>query len=965
MLVEVDKCHEPGGNNKAGIIVTPAGDGFHGKLAGSGGDFFYGGLIMSFYLRNRRSATATALFLCFAATNYSALAQEGDAASEQRGGIPTVTVTSQRTEQALQSVPIAVTAFDSESLKVRQIETFSDLQFNTPNVSFSKANFTGTNFQIRGVGTTLVAASADGGVGILVNDVPLNQPRLFETEYYDVERIEILRGPQGTLFGRNATAGIVNMHTAKPVLGEFMGSAEFEYGNYDSTRVEGMLNIPIGDKVAMRFAGNWVKRDGYTDNLVTGNKIDGRDSYSLRGSIRFEPSDRTRIDLMVSYFKEDSNRTRAAKQMCHRDPTGILGCLPDALAFETTNPNATLGSILISNLILGPYGVTNFFDQTDLSAPNPADLRTTRTGFDPVYKSDETLVTLRIEQDLSNEFTLTFTGGYQDTSVNSRQEYFNYSGAELTIPEAVFNDFPGTAATFFPDGMFPLSAVDDDNLGLLGGNIQSFTSDMPSYDQSFGGAEQHSAELRLSSNFDGKFNFQVGGFYLNYQSEFDYYVVAATLDYFSLLGAGAVGVGLTSPYYNNETDDYQLKSWAVFTDATYEFTDKLTLNLGLRYTHDEKSISARQILYDGVYVWATGDTLVGLPDLIPQNATWGEVTGRAVLTWTPNDENMYYASYSRGYKGGGFNPPSFTAGTKDTFDPEFIDAFEIGTKNTFADGKAQANASVFYYDYQGLQVSKIVDRTSVNENIDAKIWGFEGEFLYAPDENWLISVNGSYLNSSIRNAKSVDGRDPTNGSSDVTLIKDFANASNCVINHNGAPPPETVPELAGLFPVGTTNVPGIPATAAFSQCDAAAAGLDAFNAIAGTNYTVTGGVEADLHGNEVQQAPEFTINIGVQYTHYFGNGMNLSGRVDYYYQTSMFARIFNKPIDKIDSWDVVNAQITLTSADDAWHARAFVKNLANSNPITGHYFTDPSSGNFTNVFVLEPRRFGIEVGARF
>lgn len=892
-------------------------------------------------------------------------AQNGSGATEERGGIRQVTVTAQRTAENVQTVPIAVTALSGDSLGMRQVENFSDLQFNIPNTTFSKGNFTGSSFQIRGVGTTLVASSSDNGVGININDVPLNAPRLFETDLYDVERVEVLRGPQGTLFGRNATAGVVNMHTAKPVLEEFQGSAEFEYGNFDSTRAEAMLNIPVGEKVAIRLAGNFVKRDGYTRNLDTGNRIDGRDNYSLRGSVRIEPSDNTRIDFMISWFDEDSNRTRATKQLCHRDPTAILGCLPDSLAFESANSNATLSGILMSNAVLGPLALTNLFDPTDYAAENPANLRQTRAAFDPIYQADELLMTLQIEQDLGENYTLTFTGGYQDTHITSQQEYFNRVDVDPVLPAAVGVAFPITSSIYFANGMFPISGIDDSNFGVVGGNIAGFSSDLPSYDQSNAEAEQYSAELRLNSNYDGPFNFQAGAFYMKYDYASDYYVIAASLDYFALVGSGIDGVGLVSPFYRNETETYELESWAIFADATYDITDEIQLTAGIRYTEDKKFELSRQLLLDGIAQVGSSTAIVPLPTLDELRSDWGEVTGRAVVTWTPRNDAMYYASYSRGYKGGGFNPPSGFSTTATTFDPEFIDAYEIGTKQTFADGRAQANISAFYYDYQNLQISKIVDRTSLNENIDVKTWGLEGEFLYAPNENWMFNLNASYMGSKIGDEFSVDGRDPTDGRSDVTLIKDLSNASNCVINHNGAPPPELIPELAALFPFGTTEVPGLDANAAFTTCDGAAAALAGFNQIAGTNYTVTDGVEASLKGNEIQQAPDFTISMGAQYTHYFGNGMSLSTRVDYYMQTAMFARLFNKPIDRIKSWDVLNAQVTLNSANDTWRVRAFIQNIANSKPITGHFFTDPSSGNFTNVFVLEPRRFGIEVGASF
>ena len=142
--------------------------------------------------------------------------------------IEEIVVTAQKREESLQDVPISVSAFNADQLDRKQIDTFSDLQFNVPNVSYTKGNFSGSNFAIRGLGTSAVGTSADSGVGVHINDVYLQSPRLFETEYYDIEQLEVLRGPQGTLFGRNATAGAINAKWRRP---------EFSWGAGGSIRV--------------------------------------------------------------------------------------------------------------------------------------------------------------------------------------------------------------------------------------------------------------------------------------------------------------------------------------------------------------------------------------------------------------------------------------------------------------------------------------------------------------------------------------------------------------------------------------------------------------------------------------------------------------------------------------------------------------------------------------------------------
>ena len=166
--------------------------------------------------------------------------------------------------------------------------------------------------------------------------MPLLSTRLFETEYFDLERIEVLRGPQGTLFGRNATSGVVNFITAKPDLSGFQPRREAEYGNYNSIKRQG-----DGQRADRRHARHPRRRHLseprrlHEQHLSTAHEIDGRDLYAIRGTISMEPDSDTTLDLIGYYFREKDDRSRIQKQLCHRDPTGVLGCLPDRLGNET------------------------------------------------------------------------------------------------------------------------------------------------------------------------------------------------------------------------------------------------------------------------------------------------------------------------------------------------------------------------------------------------------------------------------------------------------------------------------------------------------------------------------------------------------------------------------------------------------------------------------------------------------
>ena len=193
------------------------------------------------------------------------------AEEEESAGIEEVIVTARRTEESLQDVPIAVTAFSEEGIQARQIITTSDLQMNVPNVSFTNTNFGSNSFAIRGIGRLVTAGSGEAGVSTHLNDIPITG-NLITTEFFDMQRVEVLRGPQGTLFGRNATGGVVNFITRKPDMEELSGYVEAEIGKYNHKRSRFALNLPLSDSLALRVAATTLEREGYSENCPKGPK---------------------------------------------------------------------------------------------------------------------------------------------------------------------------------------------------------------------------------------------------------------------------------------------------------------------------------------------------------------------------------------------------------------------------------------------------------------------------------------------------------------------------------------------------------------------------------------------------------------------------------------------------------------------------------------------------------------------
>ncbi len=242
--------------------------------------------------------------------------------------IETVTVTSSKLGGAdVQSIPIAITALSQEQLTSRQIAGGPDLVKEVPNLTFSKTNFTGYNIEIRGIGTQAISVTTDPAVAVAFNDIPFIRNHFFEQEFYDVGQVEVLRGPQGTLYGRNATAGVVNVISAKPT-DQFEAMASADIGNYQNRRFEGMINVPIvDDRVDLRIAGEWTKRQGYSFNELTDEQIDGRDLWSGRVSIALKPIQNLQVNFVWEHFSENDDRMRSGKQLCKtsQPPASING----------------------------------------------------------------------------------------------------------------------------------------------------------------------------------------------------------------------------------------------------------------------------------------------------------------------------------------------------------------------------------------------------------------------------------------------------------------------------------------------------------------------------------------------------------------------------------------------------------------------------------------------------------------
>jgi iron complex outermembrane receptor protein len=950
--------------------------------------------------------------------------------------LETVTVTSSKIGGDVQNIPISITALSQEQLTATQTTGGPDLVKQVPNLTFSKTNFTGYNIEIRGIGTQAISVTTDPAVAVAFNDIPFIRNHFFEQEFYDVSQVEVLRGPQGTLYGRNATAGVVNLISAKPS-DQFEAMASVEIGSYGERRPEGMINIPIvDDRLDIRIAGEWTKRDGYSFDETTGTRIDGRDLWSGRVTIGWKPWEGVQTYLVWEHFNEDDDRLRSGKQLCKTDPglteidgvstnqnlgsTGNAyggqnyfsqGCLPtspySASAFQVPNGNSLPYYEALS--LLGGWindGVNPYAESTQ-----SRNLRVIESTFLPRYSAKNNTVEFNADWAVTPALTFTAQTGFNQDFLWSTED---------------FNRFDSSPGLFNPDsgdnyrGQVSSSGVFcDPQLGCSSGLLAGDLSDEHAW--------QLGQEFRLASNFAGPFNFSAGANYLHYETEENYYVfinaitLVSSAVYFGTQdtspwipgvsdNSGCLGLNgftLQNPKVgsspggcvyidpnpinrlNNEghnyflsQNPYVLNSYAGFGEAYYNVAKDLKLTAGARWTDDQKHFTQ---LPSWIAVDGWGYPIAGVV-----NQQWDEWTGRLAANWTPDldftDQTLIYASAAHGYKAGGANPPGAILLVERaiplpthplTFKPEFIDAFELGTKNTALDGSLTLNSDVFYYNYKGYQISQIVDRTSVNLNFNAHIEGAEIESTWEPTPGLRFNFAGGYENTALaRGSEAVDLMDRTAGDPNWVLVKPFITyASNCIL-----PTYVVVALLEQGGYVGNGDGQGVCGEAYAQHLDPVTQSSYIANPV-GYSYSPGGtgapiqypgfdpstapnggaGIDKNLSGNKLPNAPPFTVSFGAQYTIPLSQDWAGTLRGDYYWQDYSWARVENDdPYDRLRGYTNVNLTLIFTN-QNGWQVMGYMKNVFNTTAITGDFLNSDDTGLTTNVFLTDPRLLGIRV----
>jgi iron complex outermembrane receptor protein len=707
------------------------------------------------------------LALAISAPAYAQDAQnQASQETAQEGGIQEIIVTAQKRTEDVQDVPIAISAFGAAQLQERAVNSVAALSGITPNVTLDASTpFSGSSAvlgaTIRGIGSSDFAFNIDPAVGVYLDGVYLGRSIGANQDLLDVERIEVLKGPQGTLFGRNTIGGAISIVTRNPG-DEFRLTGDVTIGSYERMQVRGMVEVPITTALSSSLAFGMLKRDGYQKRVdypgdagaytpwekfpaagyESGDSQGGDDTWSLRGKLRWDDGGSFRATLTGDYTNIDQNSTANTVLAVTPIPGPFAGLAANNIPGTALDVVTGSSGFLFAGLYNFCIGATA--DQIAArNAQNVCGPRSSTAG----YLTVPALAGVNIDADPTND-----VAPYDDRWVNQTIDQSwatgnNFSkleqyGIALDL-EADLNDAL-TVKSISSFRKIDFSAgVDLDN------------SPLPILQTSFlVDQEQWSQEVQLLGSFlDDSLHFVVGGYVFNEKGDLRDFVTFAA----GLLQVDGPGKVDTTAY-------------ATFGQVDWRINDLIGITLGGRYTKEDKSYVGAQSdvngfnykLFNCMGLTPQGipspecATAVGFPipdepfryyPLEPNGQSFDNFSFKAGLHLHPTDDVMAYASFSQGYKTGGWTTRlSNPLPVAPTFGEEKADSWEVGVKSTLIDRRLQLNAAAFTTKYKGIQLNfqEGVSPTVQNAG-DARINGFEVELQAAPTDMFTVTASAGYL----------------------------------------------------------------------------------------------------------------------------------------------------------------------------------------------------------------------------
>lgn len=765
--------------------------------------------------------------------------QTGDASNE-------IVVTAQKREERLQDVPLSVTALGGNALANRQINDTSSLTQAVPSLTFQQGtNASNTSFRLRGVGTSLFGQGVESAVSVVVDGVVAARQAQGFSDFADIERIEVLRGPQGTLFGRNATAGVINVVTARPSkIFEVRGDATIAEKN--EYRAKGTVSGPLTDNLRARVTGYFNHVGGITENVTTGKMVNGSEGWGIRGKLEWQPAYNLDLLLSADYRKSNSD------------------CCAQVLISAVNPAVAQLNAPVVGS-------------------------RTNRQNSDEALtygNSHQKTFSLQGELDLGSA-TLTSITAYQDYFLDTNQS-----------ADRIKSD-PVPYVGNFAYASWPIG----------GGNI-----DLSNFTQ----------EVRISSNGTRDLTYVVGAYYSSLSVGRDYTRRRATCASGVLGQPCAVAPVWQSSFSNADLDS---SSIAAFGQVEYRVIGGLKALGGLRVQREKISVSGSRVT-----PFYTGDT--ALPGNAPvsgkRSASDTAVTGRAGLQYEFSRSAQIYGSYTRGYKGPGFDTEIGTDfAAQNVVEPEHVNAYEIGFKGQTADRKLNFSVAFFLADYSNLQVqaNRSDPTTGITQFVttnagSSQTKGFEIEATARPVSG--LSINGSltYTKTSV----DVDGL-------------------NCPLQFQAA---------------AQTYTSNFPANICYKRQSTV------------NGATVVSSPLQDVHGGNLPAAPRVRFTVTPRYeTDIAGTDWKGFVQAAASYTSRQNFSLEQDPLLEQPGYTLVDLSVGAQSIDGRYSLTLFVKNLFDKNYLTSMAHNSLLA-NTTNPYDIignyskdADRYFGATLGFRF
>ncbi len=659
-----------------------------------------------------RASIALAL-LC---TSPVLFAQEDEPQGENNGVLEEVMVTAtRRTAENILTTPVAITALTGDEVMTFAVDDLSDIAADVPGLSSgSVAGFGSAQFAMRGVSETTIILYKESPVAVMMDDFVIPHIQTADLDLFDIETIEVLRGPQGTLFGKNTTGGVISVRTKRPDLAENYAVTQLQYGSFGTTNANAALNLSVGDTLSFRFAGMYLNSDGYYKNNAVygpigtplpinssytgqsgagdGSSIGGDDVFTGRAKMLWAPTDN--FNLLFQYEMVRDN-----------------GDTPPIV--QESVPALQFSPVFVNGYVVPAWGYP------------------VGTG-DPLKRAG---ISNRVDDilNLNGGHQVDIDGYYLNSDWAFSDNYTLYVNAGTRKQESRLpSSYVGTTG---PISLFDASR--DDN------------------------RKTQQMEARIGSNLDGPFNFTTGAFYQSDDTEFCVAQIVGFLD----------GFGLPTPtdFFNDHPrllcNTQDAKAWALYFDGTYDVTEAFHISAGYRYSDEKKDWAGRPMRFflGGAPVgdldeWLDGADFDKYPDGVVYNShSWNEPSYRLVLGYDFSDRQFGYFSYNHSFKSGGYNDQlgttldPITDLAAEPTRPEIANSFEVGYKATSEDGAASFAIDSYYVKYKDAQKTFNVSfpdgqqETLFFNAATLDVWGIEAEGAWAVSDSFMLRWNGSYM----------------------------------------------------------------------------------------------------------------------------------------------------------------------------------------------------------------------------